>query len=282
MILPRPDAPPDDARPHDPAGCDEPSPAPPQHDPGPPPTQDIRAPDRPSRPPALHPDGRYRAGDYILGAARIQAEVAAKPSDPLTGADARFAGAWINAALQPLPPESAEVGAGGEVVPVGDAGNAPMLRNTVADPNYVTVDAGRDRLDLAHSAGALELGLDVSETIGAQNSLEKMLAHQLAAAHRSTMKLSAQLNRCMERMDVLDEDTRERANVQGTRLAGAMARMMTSYQQGLATLQKMRSGGQQIVTVQHVQVNEGGQALMAGRVGGGGRSARRGRSGNER
>ena len=42
--------------------------------------------------------------------------------------------------------------------------------------------------------------------------------------------------------------------------------MMTAFQQGLLTLQRLRTGGQQVVTVQHVQVNEGGQAVVAGKV----------------
>ena len=93
-------------------------------------------------------------------------------------------------------------------------------------------------------AGALELGLDLAETIQADNSLEKMLAHQLAATHRSTMKMMAQLNRCVENMDnTYQPDAQERANVQGTRLAGAIARMQGTFQSGVLALQKMRSGG---------------------------------------
>lgn len=43
--------------------------------------------------------------------------------------------------------------------------------------------------------------------------------------------------------------------------------MNTSFQQGMLTLQKMRTGGRQVVTVQHVQVNNGGQAVVAGQIG---------------
>jgi len=46
---------------------------------------------------------------------------------------------------------------------------------------------------------------------------------------------------------------------------------MSTFQQGLLTLQRLRTGGQQVVTVQHVQVNEGGQAVVAGSVEGGAR-----------
>jgi hypothetical protein len=38
------------------------------------------------------------------------------------------------------------------------------------------------------------------------------------------------------------------------------------YQDGLVTLQRWRTGGRQEVVVQHVQVNEGGQAVVAGTI----------------
>jgi len=41
---------------------------------------------------------------------------------------------------------------------------------------------------------------------------------------------------------------------------------MGSFQDGLATLHKLRNGGKQVVTVQHVQVKDGGQAVVAGNV----------------
>ena len=58
--------------------------------------------------------------------------------------------------------------------------------------------------------------------------------------------------------------------MQVTRLAGATARMMTAFQQGLLTFQRMRTGGQQVVTVQHVEVRDGGQAIVAGKMQAGG------------
>ena len=58
--------------------------------------------------------------------------------------------------------------------------------------------------------------------------------------------------------------------------AGATARVMTSFQHGLLTLQCMRTGGQQVVTVQHVEVRDGGQAVVAGKMQTGGASKRTG------
>jgi hypothetical protein len=47
------------------------------------------------------------------------------------------------------------------------------LRDTVTNPDYVTVDASRDRLNLTDLAGVLELALDALDSIDAKNSLEK-------------------------------------------------------------------------------------------------------------
>jgi hypothetical protein len=88
----------------------------------------------------------------------------------------------------------AGVGVGSELIPVGEGGNATVLRNTLDSPSYVTADASRARIELASQTGSLELGLDLADTIQAGNSLEKVLAHHMAALHASSMKLTAQLN----------------------------------------------------------------------------------------
>jgi hypothetical protein len=70
---------------------------------------------------------------------------------------------------------------------------------------------------------------------------------------------------------VIDPNKREAAeaaNVRACRLAGAISRMSATYQQGLLTLQRKRTGGNQQVTVKHihqqVNVTQGGQAVVAG------------------
>jgi len=223
------------------------------------------------------------SGEAIRRATHLRAKVAASPSDLLNPRDLETASRWEGRAFADLPDPIHSIG--GELVPADtDHRHGGSMRNTVADPSYITADASKSRLDLAFGAGVLETGLDAAETIEARNSLEKMMAHQMAAMHSSTMKLSAQLHRCIERMELEhNPDLRERANVQGTRLAGAIARMSGSYQSGLTTMQRLRSGGTQRVIVQHVTVSEGGQAVVAGQVetGGpapGGRPRRRGGS----
>ena len=201
-------------------------------------------------------------------------ETLARRGDPLQAIDLNTAKRMRQRAEADAPGYMAELGTGSELIPasiMGENSRALELADTVRDPNYVTVDASRDRLELANEAGALETALDAAESIGAGNSLEKMLAHQLAAAHRSAMKMSAEMNRRVEYLAHVRGEEQERANIQTTRLASASARMMTAFQQGLLTLQRLRTGGQQVVTVQHVQVNEGGQAVVAGTMGRGSR-----------
>ena len=54
------------------------------------------------------------------------------------------------------------------------------------------------------------------------------------------------------------------ASVIQARKLNSANRLMQTFQQSLLTLQKIRSGGKQHITVQHVQVNSGGQAIVAG------------------
>jgi hypothetical protein len=90
------------------------------------------------------------------------------------------------------------------------------------------------------------------------------------------MKLVEQMNGLL-RDDLAAND--DSANLRATRLAGAVARLMGAYQGGLLTLQRLRSGGTQKIVVQHVTVEDGGQAVVAGALTGGGgpRKARGGR-----
>jgi hypothetical protein len=216
-----------------------------------------------------------RAGEMVLGSARLEAEAErTHGSDLLSLMWRKQAGAMAEQVHGPAPEYMSTTGAGGELVPasiLGENSRALEFADTVQRPDYVTVDASRDRLELANAAGALEMGLDVADTIGAENSLEKMLAHQLAAAHRSTMKMTALMNRHMESLESisphqLNMQNPERLNIETCRLAGMVTRMMGTFQQGVLTLQKMRTGGRQEVVVQHVTVTDGGQAVVAGQV----------------
>jgi len=134
----------------------------------------------------------------------------------------------------------------------------PHIVDTLQEPNMIGVVASEHRLDLAACVGSrvAELAVDAAQSAQAGNSLEKMLCHQMAAIHRAAMKLVARS------LDMHDQP------VEMARLSNAAARAMQVYQEALLTLQKLRTGGKQTVVVQHVQVSEGGQAVIAGSVAG--------------
>jgi hypothetical protein len=109
-------------------------------------------------------------------------------------------------------------------------------------------------MHLTAGAGVLQAGVDAAESAKAGNSLEKMLCHQMAEAHHAAMRIVARASNGGLPI------------VEAMRLFNAAARMMQVFQEGLLTLQKLRTGGKQTVAVLHVQVSEGGQAVIAGSV----------------
>jgi hypothetical protein len=93
------------------------------------------------------------------------------------------------------------------------------------------------------------MGLDASASINAANSLEKMLAHQLAVIHKSALEqLGRAHGACTPDIEI------KRIN--------AATRLMSVFQQGLLTLKKLRQDGRQQITVQYVNVSHGSQAVI--------------------
>lgn len=125
------------------------------------------------------------------------------------------------------------------------------IKDTLAAPDAVALDASAHRLELLDQLGTdcAALALDAADSIGAENSLERMLAHQLAAAHKAALGL---FDKAMLCRDVTDK----------TRLLNAASRMMNTFQAGLLTIQRLRSKGEQHITVQHVTVASGGRAIV--------------------
>jgi hypothetical protein len=216
--------------------------------------------------------GRPRPSDSVLAAAgmRVTARYSGA-ADDLRLADEMLA----QARTKQQPSTRTEIGAGGELIDREKVGS--HLVDTVAHPDYVTAEASRDRLELANQAGSLSLALDAADTIQAQDSLEKMLVHQMAVLHYGMMRATARMNEELDAAGSVspasnfsgaDPNKREAANVRACRLAGAISRMSATFQQGLLTLQRKRTGGNQHVTVKHihqqVNVTQGGQAVVAG------------------
>lgn len=167
--------------------------------------------------------------------------------------------------------EPPDVGAGGEVVREQTRGlgfKRDCIRETLGEgADRIAEDASIRRTDLllAPSFNALAMGIDAAKSIGAANSLEKMLAHQMAVAHEVAMRL---MDRALS-YSAGGRSMQEGDSVEACRLTNAAARLMGVYQQGMLTAQRLRTGGNQTVTVQHVNVQAGAQAVIGNVQGGG-------------
>lgn len=147
----------------------------------------------------------------------------------------------------------------GEVVPESDSGKALGLRDTLGTPDMPAIDASIARTDLLLSEhlDVAAAAIDAATSMEARSPLEKMLAHQMALTHACAFRFMHTA------MDYLG-----RANGSGTaaaeaaRLTNAACRLMDAYRQALLAIQRLRTGGTQMVTVQHVHVGEGAQAVI--------------------
>lgn len=143
-------------------------------------------------------------------------------------------------------------GVGGEFVQITES-KPPVTCPPREQISRVNTDASLDRLELASKNGVLSMALDTAEAIGASNAAEQMIAHQMAVAHRTSL-------------DLIAEAGHTRDPIERCRLINTASKLMDLCQKGLTTIHKIRTGGQQTVTVQHVQVSDGGQAVINGSV----------------
>jgi hypothetical protein len=91
--------------------------------------------------------------------------------------------------------------------------------------------------------------LAVAKGVEPKDEVEAMLAAQMAAVHRATLTFARRLNHVET---IPQQDSAERA-------FNKLARTFTAQ---MEALKRYRTGGEQKVTVQHVTVNEGGQAVV--------------------
>ena len=141
------------------------------------------------------------------------------------------------------------------------------MLDTLATPNIISVDASEHRASLAARAQVLSLSLDTQETAQADNSIEKMICHQLAALHTLGM----------EEVIRLKELSSTYPAVERARALNSIVRLFESAQNAALTVQKLKSGGTQRVEVRYQQVNvgQGGHAVGTERVGRGARRSGR-------
>jgi hypothetical protein len=138
-------------------------------------------------------------------------------------------------------------GLGDEIVPPLELGHSG-LEETLQQPDLLDCEVTIKRTRLADEAGVFEMAIETAESIKAKGSVQKMISHQLAAAHHHAMRL-------------LGEADRQKDPLIKCKLMNTSTRLMEAFSKGALTLQKLQTGANQIVTVQHVSVN-GGQAII--------------------
>ena len=109
--------------------------------------------------------------------------------------------------------------------------------------------------------GGLNFMLSIVKGIEPQDQVEAMLAAQMAATHNATMTFARRLDHVD---NIPQQDSAERAY-------NKLARTFVSQ---VEALKKYRSKGEQTVRVEHVTVNEGGQAIVGNVMHGGADSSK--------
>src|SRR2546423_8051965 len=106
------------------------------------------------------------------------------------------------------------------------------------------------------SVHAINRVLAAATGIGARDEVEGMLATQMVATHFATITL-------LRRLKGAD-------NIPQQASAGSLAvKLLRTYTMQIEALQRYRGKGQQKVTVEHVHVHSGGQAIVGAVQGGG-------------
>jgi hypothetical protein len=101
--------------------------------------------------------------------------------------------------------------------------------------------------------------LSIVKGIELRDQMEAMLAAQMAAVHNATMTFARRLAHID---NIPQQDSAERA----------FNKLARTFATQLEALKRYRSAGEQTVRVEHVTVNEGGQAIV-GNVSHGGRGS---------
>jgi hypothetical protein len=183
----------------------------------------------------------------------LRKRVTASTTDPIRRAcDFGEADDLANQSIALMTPtKPLKTGLGGEMIPTIDQG-FPGLELALKEPDLLDVEVTIQRTQLADRAGVFEMAIEASESVRAKNSIQRMQAHQLALAHKYAM-------------DLMADASKQRDPLIKMKLINCSARLMDAYSKGALALQRLQQGANQIVQVQHVQVN--GQAVI-GNVGG--------------
>ena len=123
------------------------------------------------------------------------------------------------------------------------------VNESLSAPNKVVANASIDRVEMLKDVNLLDMGLSTAHDMKASNSVQQMLSHQLATAHKYAME------------NFKNSEHYKDPSVK-VKFGNLAVRLMEAYSRGALTLQRLQNGNSQTVTVQHVNVE--GQAVITG------------------
>jgi hypothetical protein len=206
-----------------------------------------------------HAAGLRRSADEMGGADPTGARWARKDAAVLDAKAAEDLSRW-SYTLAPV-----EVGNGGELVPLPEPGTQHIAEHVREPVDMLAHSASTQRMELSTETDSLALGLDAANSIQARDSIEQMLAHQTAAAHKLAMRFLAKADHQLSKANEFNRDWRAHS-VEAARMAQSAVKLMGASADAVLAVQRRRSGGKQVVQVIHQQVavGPGGKAVVAG------------------
>ena len=207
----------------------------------------------------------------VMRAARAEAAgAAAFTTGRRRNRSREFAGTLVEAVRRAPPDRMREIGAGGELVPTSKAPSSRAVHYQEQFATQTTLPSRQvsECWSWRSTPARSKRGWTSPTASAPELASRRCWLDQLAAVHRSTMKLADQVTRRLNGLQGLpvESATAQRVSVEAARLAGVMTRMTAAFQQGMLTLRRFRTGGQQQVLVQHhylTNVEDGGQAIVA-------------------
>ena len=140
-----------------------------------------------------------------------------------------------------------------QLLNMADLGTADLAFHNGIIGQIATLGAQGRRVDNDNS----NFVMAVVRSVQPRDELEALLATQMGAIHAATMMMARRFNHVET---IPQQDAAERA----------LNKLARTFAVQMETLKRYRTGGQQRVTVEHVTVNAGGQAIVGAVAAGGG------------
>jgi hypothetical protein len=202
---------------------------------------------------------RKRHSALAAEAAREPATAKRPASVPARARDeAALVAAWESRPMIERPPRW-RVATDGRLEPAGDAAltvirTARLFHARNLDHAAQTFATLANALGIRDPEDAATAALAGVQGIGPRDHLESLLACQMTATHAAAMEMLRRAQVKEQPSQVVDA------------CVNRATRLMRTFALQVTALKDYRARGNQTVTVQHVQVGEGGQAVVGGSV----------------